>query len=248
MILYFSGTGNSEYVAEKIAAQTGDAVLSLNELIRENDHRELTSETPWIIVAPTYAWQLPNIVRDWMLQTKLSGSRKAYFVLTCGSSVGKAGTFAKRLCRTIGLEYMGLADIVMPENYIAMFRAPEEEEARKIVRAAEPKISIAVNRILKGAVLPPHRNFMWFFDFGLVHPLFYALTVKDTRFTVSDACSGCGLCESLCPLNNVKLVNGKPTWNGSCTHCMACICHCPEKAIEYGRASRGKPRYTCPPM
>ena len=29
----------------------------------------------------------------------------------------------------------------------------------------------------------------------------------------------------------------------NCTHCMACICYCPKEAIEYGKKSKGKPRY-----
>ena len=33
MILYFSGTGNSEYIARRIAKATGDEILSLNERI-----------------------------------------------------------------------------------------------------------------------------------------------------------------------------------------------------------------------
>jgi len=39
--------------------------------------------------------------------------------------------------------------------------------------------------------------------------------------------------------------DGKPHWLGNCTHCMACICHCPAEAIEYGKKSEGKRRYRC---
>jgi len=248
MILYFSGTGNSEYVAEELASRLEDSVLGLNELIKENDHREISSEKPWVIVAPTYAWQLPRIVRDWLYKAKLTGNRKAYFALTCGSGTGNAGTFAKRLCKDIGMEFMGLAAIVMPENYIAMFHAPEEEEARKIIKAAEPKVSILINRIGREEKLPRAGSPLGWVCSAIVNPLFYAAVIKDSAFRVSDACVDCGLCDSLCPTNNIRMENGHPTWHGSCTHCMACICHCPEKAIEYGRASVGKPRYTCPPM
>ena len=59
-------------------------------------------------------------------------------------------------------------------------------------------------------------------------------------------CSGCGLCVRVCPLNNISIENGRPVWGSSCTHCMACICRCPQEAVEYGRASIGKPRYICP--
>lgn len=248
MILYFSGTGNSEYVAERIAADTEDAVLSLNELIRDGDHHPLHSEKPWVIVAPTYAWRLPRIVRDWLLETEVSGNRKTYFVLTCGDGAGNAGSYAQALCREKGLEYCGLMALVMPENYIAMFNAPEEEEAKKIIRAAEPRITVAASRIKKEEKFSEKRSLPGVITSGLINPLFYSMFIKDRAFKVSDACVGCGLCESLCPLNNIRLENNRPAWNGNCTHCMACICHCPEKAIEYGRASAGKPRYTCPPM
>ena len=44
-------------------------------------------------------------------------------------------------------------------------------------------------------------------------------------------------------MNNITLRGGRPVWGKACTHCMACICYCPAEAIEYGKKSRGKPRY-----
>ena len=78
---------------------------------------------------------------------------------------------------------------------------------------------------------------------GPVNPVFYRLFVKAAAFQASDACISCGQCAKRCPMNNITLVNGKPEWGGKCTHCMACICYCPAKAIEYGKKSVGKPRY-----
>ncbi len=83
---------------------------------------------------------------------------------------------------------------------------------------------------------------------ALVNPLFYRLIVKAKAFTVSDACTSCGHCAAVCPLGNIRLDGGKPVWGTECTHCMACICGCPTSAIEYGRASVGKPRYQCPDL
>ena len=34
MIIYFSGTGNSHYIAQRIADQTQDKILSINERIK----------------------------------------------------------------------------------------------------------------------------------------------------------------------------------------------------------------------
>ena len=52
MILFFSGTGNSEYVAERIGKDIGDTVLNLFEKIRKQDYSALQSDKPWIVVTP----------------------------------------------------------------------------------------------------------------------------------------------------------------------------------------------------
>ncbi len=44
-------------------------------------------------------------------------------------------------------------------------------------------------------------------------------------------CVQCGLCESLCPMNNIEIVDGGVVFNGKCTMCYRCFSHCPKKAI-----------------
>ena len=55
MILYFTGTGNSEYVAKRIADEIGDKAHNLFQMIKDNRHPSLHSDKPWIIISPTYA-------------------------------------------------------------------------------------------------------------------------------------------------------------------------------------------------
>lgn len=78
MILYFSGTGNSEYVAKRLGKAIDDEVLDLFPKLRNRDCSELHSETPWVIVTPTYAWRIPRILEIWLKKTKLSGNSRIY--------------------------------------------------------------------------------------------------------------------------------------------------------------------------
>ena len=64
MILYFSGTGNSRYVAERIAKALGDELFNMNDHIKAGDTSPVTSDERLIIVTPTYAWRIPRIVRS----------------------------------------------------------------------------------------------------------------------------------------------------------------------------------------
>ena len=127
MILYFSGTGNSRYIAEIIRKKTGDSLISLNDRIKSQNYSPVCSETPLVFVAPTYAWQIPHVVRDFILRTEFKGNKRAYFILTCGTGTGNAAHFARLLCKNKNFRYMGLRTIVMPENYIAVFSAPSRK-------------------------------------------------------------------------------------------------------------------------
>ncbi len=247
MILYYSGTGNSAHTARRTAAALGDESLNLFHRIRGGDSSPLQSERPWIIVCPTYAWRIPRILEAHLSQTKLLGNRDVYFLLTCGDSIGNASAYARSLCESMGLVYRGMAKIVMPENYIALFDAPEEKEARQIVAAADAALDSVIEIIRAAKDLPEARpGFADRFMSSIVNPVFYGLVVKDKKFRTDGKCTLCGKCAKLCPMNNIEIEGGKPVWKGNCTHCMACICSCPAGAIEYSRASLGKPRYKCP--
>ena len=244
MILYFSGTGNSGYAARRIAGGLGEPLLCLNDRIKAGDTAPVETGERLVIVTPTYAWRIPRIVEDWLLHTELTGAKQAWFVMTCGSEIGDADRYNRRLCQEKDLACMGTAQIVMPENFIAMFNAPTVEEARRIVAKAEPFIDRAIAAIRAGHMFsPPRKKLYDRIASSALNPVFYPLFVKANSFTASDVCIGCGKCEKLCPLNNITLQNARPVWGTNCTQCMACICYCPARAIEYGKKSAGKPRY-----
>ena len=244
MILYFSGTGNSKYVAKRIADALGDEILNLNDRIKASDTLSVETDERLIVVTPTYAWRIPRVVRDWLRKTELRGAKRSWFVMTCGSEIGNADKYNRELCAEKAISCMGTAQIVMPENYIAMFSAPQADKARQIVTKAEPSIDRAIAAIRAGECFAPTRNNLYDrFMSGPVNLIFYKFFVNADALTVSDACIGCGQCAKRCPMNNVTLKDGKPVWGKNCTHCMACICYCPVSAIEYGKKSVGQPRY-----
>ena len=244
MVLYFSGTGNSRYAAQRIADTLDDQLLSMNDRIKAGDASPVKTDERLVIVTPTYAWRIPRLVEDWLRRTEFPGAKRVWFVMTCGGEIGNAAKYNHALCREKQLADMGTAQIVMPENYIAMFNAPQAEEARQIVAKAEPDIDRAASAIAAGQAFPARRNNLsGRFMSGPVNPIFYTVFVKAKAFAAGDACTGCGQCARLCPTNNITIQNGRPVWGGSCTHCMACICRCPAEAIEYGKKSVGKPRY-----
>lgn len=243
MILFFSGTGNSQYVAKIIAEKTKDDIVSINELMKQGNQKQLISkDKPFIFVCPTYAWRIPKVVEEFIKSVDFSGSNKVYFILTCGLSTSNALGYIKQLCKVKGFELQGFADIVMPENYIAMYNAPDKVTAEKIIQKSMPKI-LKIAEDIRDEIPFSVRTTKPSLKSGIVNTTFYKFFVKSKGFYTTEKCIGCKKCVQLCPLNNIEMKEDKPSWQNNCTHCMACISGCPTLAIEYKNKTQGKARY-----
>ena len=183
MILYFSGTGNSEHAAKRIGQETADEVLNLFERLKNKDYSRIASSRPWVVVTPTYAWRIPRILEEWLKRTELAGSRDIYFVMTCGENIGNAGKYLRALCTQKGMCYRGCLAVVMPENYIAMFATPTREAARKIIEKAEKRITQAAAVIRSGKEFAePDITITDRLISGIVNDLFYPVCVTQRNF------------------------------------------------------------------
>lgn len=250
MILFYSGTGNSRYAASLIAKETGDDLVSMNDIMRqrnakdENARYDFNSDTPFVFVCPTYCWRIPRVVEQFIRESRFTGCSDTYFFLTCGSSTAAAAKYAEALCAEKGFHFMGLGSAVMPENYIAMFDSPDYDEAQEIIFTAVPQIESTGRAIkLRRHIDDPNGGRGIKALPSSINSSFYKHSVSDKKFRVKDNCIGCGSCVDICPKVNITLDNSRPVWHGNCTHCMGCISICPEEAIEYGRASVNRRRY-----
>ncbi len=247
MILYFTGTGNSRYVAEKIAEYTNDQTISINKRLMKDSTDMIDCHGHLVIVVPTYAYRIPKVVYEWLQKTPLTHVSGAWFVMTCGANAGNEEQDLRDLCKGKGIPFKGKMQLVMPDNYIPMYNPSSPSEAAKILDNVDPKIKKIAGMIIRDESFPDHKNEKLGALIGRTgNPLFYRFYVKTKNFKATDKCISCGLCAHNCPLNNIRLVDGKPVWGNSCTHCVACISLCPKEAIEYGFMTKKRNRYHLP--
>lgn len=97
MILCFSGTGNSRYIAKKIADKLQDEIVDINAKIRAVDYSPIKTGDNVIVVTPTYAWRIPRIVSDWLSETELLSAKRIWFVMNCGSEIGNAAKYNRNI-------------------------------------------------------------------------------------------------------------------------------------------------------
>lgn len=246
MIFYYSGTGNSKYVAKMLGDLLDDEVVSANDFIKGRKAAIVKSEKPYVFVSPVYVSAPARIFEDFVHCGCFDGNKKAYFIMTCAGGMGACPAYTARLSEK-KFEFMGCAQVEMPQNYLVFFTTKEKEECDRIIAEAEPKVKELAKLIAEEKPFPDSGMKKWeLISTEMIIAPYYKWFMTAKKFSVSDECIGCGLCAKSCPLNNIKIVDKKPVWGDNCTHCVACINRCPKHAIEYGKMSLGKPRYVCP--
>lgn len=246
MVLYFSATGNTEFIARELAKRLGDSCVNLLERVRTNDHTPLHSNKPFVICAPVYVCEMPRFLTKYLKEQTFEGSRDVYFIFTSGGYCGISGTLAKKMFKAKKMIYRGHAEFKMPRNYVAndsypMLEKPEIEE--RIKNCYKQLVQVG-DDILAGRALKARHVFL--FETLITvpfNPIWCKYKLKAKQFYAKPTCLGCGKCEKVCPLNNIRLEDKKPVWGDKCTHCMACIGNCPTSAIEYGTITKDKEPY-----
>lgn len=249
MIFYFSGTGNSLWAAEKLSIAHGEKLFSIAEEMKKGNYEYTLADNELIgFVFPIYAWDAPKIVIDFIKNLKFNNYKSNYTfaVSTCEANVGLT---MKNLNKTLDLKEMKLNSgfsLLMPSNYNILYTVKAKNSIDSILDKAEQQIAEIIKLINKREnriqVILGQFSYL---KTKLVNPLFIKFGLNTKKFSASDACISCGLCEKICPTNNIKLED-KPIWGTNCTQCLACINRCPKKAIEYGKNSKGKDRYYNP--
>ena len=158
MVLYYSGTGNSKYIAKCIASALETDCLNLNERIKAEDTTSVQTEENVILVTPTYAWRIPHIVSGWLGKAELVGAKRIWFVMDCGSEIGNAAKSTGSLPHGKPLPTWARPKSLCRRIILLCSRQPDKQEAKAIVENAKPAIRSIIDCIRNGMEFPAPRN------------------------------------------------------------------------------------------
>lgn len=241
MIFFFSGTGNSRWVASELAKLTNDTVMNISEYIKGRcDKYDFTHEDRIGIVFPIYTWDVPLPMLHFLKCLKISPHAYTYAVCTCGDDTGKAIT---HLQKTIKID--AAWSVHMPNTYIPMFHLDPENVMQDKLKKTSEQIKAIANAINeKERRIDIQEGSFPAFKTYVINPLFIRFACNTKGFHIEGQCTECGTCCRVCPMGNITIAEGKPKWGNTCVHCMACIHSCPERIIQYSKATQTKGRYS----
>ena len=251
MVFYFSGTGNTKWVAQQLASATGESLRNIADELRQNACQyALKAGERLGFCFPTHGWQPPHIVREFIRRSSFSVPHSAfvYAVTTCGDNMGEAMSILNKELAGKGLAAQTQFSVIMPESYVClpfMYTDSAEREAEKISQARqqlEHIINVVCERrrgiveLEKGAI-PRLYSYV-------IGGYFNKHMITDSKFMVDEnVCTHCGKCAKICPVSNITGTPPKWLHNEQCTCCLACYHHCPVHAINYGNITRKRGQY-----
>lgn len=233
--IYFSGTGNSRYTVELFCNEydSGAKAFAIED---EHAIGAVRQEELLVFAYPVQFSAVPKILRDFITGNReLWKNKRVFIIATMGLFSGDGAGTLGRLLRKCGAEILGGMHLKMP-NSISDGKALKRsaEKNRKLVKEAEEKVKKTVWLLKSGK--PPQEGLgilcrmAGFFG----QRLYFGWKTRRYSDKVridKDKCTGCGRCEKLCPMKNIRIVDKKAVQNSQCTMCYRCINNCPKQAM-----------------
>ncbi len=242
MVFYFTGTGNSKWIAETIARETGTEAVNI--IGQDPEQFRFTEEDTIGIVFPVYSSNAPQPVNEFFRKIDPNGAH-TYAVCSYTGFSGKAMQMFSERIMHLDCGY----GMFMPDNTTVMgMEFDTEESALEKLRASGAALAEIIGHIKaeeKGVFITDEgpdpdgttKDGLAAVDNGYPTEGFHVN---------KDKCISCGLCKQNCPANVLDLdEDGYPTWNSPvCYWCTACINYCPTEAIEFGDTPETAFRYS----
>jgi ferredoxin/flavodoxin len=234
-IFYFTATGNSLYVAKKI----GGELYSIPQMIKEGKYEFEDDAIGFVF--PCHGFGMAKIVSNFIKKSKFKAD---YFfsIMTYGGIPFSGLRHMELVAKESGIKFNYANEILMVDNFLSAFKM-EDEIINKNPEVIDEKLSGIIaditnrrNSLVKKGVAS---NILSKCGRGFADKISNNFASK--RFTVTEDCTGCKVCEKVCPANNIK-VNNKPEFSHKCEVCLACIHHCPKNAIHL-KSEKSKARF-----
>lgn len=253
-IYYFSGTGNTAFVAGEFQENYKKANVTVDLFKLENtDIVSSQAKYDFLMIGfPVYACYPPDLVVDFVKRLPEVKDKPVILFATAGLTTGISFNVLEKILRKKNYNVISNFAYIMPDNVYFAFRKDIDKDAQidLSITSTIGKVKQDFDVLISGKFKFKRANIFW----SLVSPIakfffFNIIQNKKNRFVWDrKACNYCGLCQKVCPTKNItiKKEKTKVIFGNNCMFCTRCYNFCPQKAIHNKSITRTKKfrRYT----
>ena len=247
IIFYFTGTGNSLYVAKEISKsfKQVDIVAIPQAVDRKEFNYKDYSKVGFVM--PLYFMGMPAMVKDFIGKINIQNATHIFSVVTRAYTKGLVFTEINESLTKQGKNLNYGKYISFPDCYIRWAQAHDEESQAKVFNNATKQINIITQELLEEKSWVEKEGVILNTISAVINKIWKArLSSINKTFKLDKDCIQCGICIRTCPAKNIKLDNNILKWDKKCQDCMACVQSCPNKSIYFNARTKNRRRYRNP--
>ena len=232
IIIYFSGTGNTMYIAQRLSSDIGCKAFSIEDSF--NIKSELKDKNKLILCFPIYFSVAPFLMKQFIINNNELLKNKKFILLATQQFFSGDGALSIKSSLPDSAEIIYAEHFNMPANIgnIPFYSVLTKGNFDKSAQKADKKIKKIITDLNNGVVRIKGATLLGKFlgKTQNTHEKKFLATKRDS-IKVKDTCIQCGKCTKMCPSGNLLLNEKKIRSNNSCIFCYRCVNICPEQAI-----------------
>ena len=247
VLFYFSGTGNTRYIAHHLCDRLNDSgynatAVSIEGLNFLEAHELIDNSSAVGLAWPIYGSDIPNNMKQFIKSMPIVENKPLLTFCTQMLFSGDGAVVMRKALESKGYVQKWAVQFNMPNNLIVIGVSSKGKDdysihEQKYLIAARKKIERLKDNIISGTKYISGATIGYTILAMSQRPLYklFGHNVMIKWLGVNEKCTGCALCAQMCPKRVIEMVDGKAVYKNrdECLLCFRCSNFCPHSAITF---------------